>query len=264
MGYNVGRMPLPLAISIAGLERAEGAPWESGPRAAIEWAAGAGFQGVALDGAAPGLRARELDRSARRDLAALLRRLQLRFGGIDLWIPAEHYTDPARAERALEATLAAVDLCAELGRLSEVAGMPAVSLPMSAEGAESPRRAVEAHAETRGVVVALYTFGSAAEFVAGSPVGAGVDPAAVLLAGGDPAKRVSELGASLKVARLSDATGIGRAPIGASGTRLDRLAYSAALAVGGYPREVVLDLRGLRDQAAAAARARELWEALPI
>ena len=78
-------MNRPLSLSLAGLTPREGVAME--PRAAIEWAAGLGYRAVQLDGAAAGVRARDLDRSGRRDLAALLRRLQLGFSGLDLWIP---------------------------------------------------------------------------------------------------------------------------------------------------------------------------------
>lgn len=59
-------------------------------------------------------------------------------------------------------------------------------------------------------------------------------------------------------ARLSDADGSGRRPVGADG-RLDVSAYGAALSVGGYARDVVIDLRGLVSQDEAARRAMDVW-----
>src|SRR5690606_13026801 len=89
----------PAALSIAGV-RDDPALKGAGPRAPIEAAAKAGFRAVALDASAAGLRPRDLDRSARRDLAALLRRLELAFAGLDLWIPPEHFASPEHADRA--------------------------------------------------------------------------------------------------------------------------------------------------------------------
>src|SRR4051812_47398878 len=106
-----------LSVSLAGLESSAEAPWAAGPRAAIEWAAAAGFRSVTLDGAAPGVRARDLDRSGRRDLAALLRRRGIGFAGIALWIPPEPLLAPAKTERALGAALGAIELAADLSRL---------------------------------------------------------------------------------------------------------------------------------------------------
>jgi sugar phosphate isomerase/epimerase len=238
-----------LAVSLAGLERRVDAPWAGGPRAAIQWAA-AGFRAVQLDATAVGLRPRELDRSARRDLAALLRRLGLTLTGLDLWIPPEHLLDPGRAERALDAVLQAVDLGADLARLNGHAAAVSLVLPEGLPrevGATITERSLAS-----GVPVADHAI---------APVGAsiGIDPAAMLLAGQDPAAAAARAGRALASARLSDASPTGRVPALSPGGRLDLTVYLASLAVAGYTRAVVLDLRGLADQGAAAESARRAW-----
>ncbi|MFI4897266.1 MAG: hypothetical protein ACIARR_05515, partial [Phycisphaerales bacterium JB059] len=91
-----------------------------------------------------------------------------------------------------------------------------------------------------------------------SGFGLGIDPATVLLGGEDPARLAA--GGGVASARLSDADGSGRRPVGADG-RLDVSAYGAALSVGGYGGDVVIDLRGLVSQSEAARRAMEVWRA---
>jgi sugar phosphate isomerase/epimerase len=246
-------MLLPLSISLAGLEPDERAPWMPGPRAAIHWVAAAGCRWVQLDAAAAGIRPRDLDRSGRRDLAALLRRTQLRLSGLDLWIPAEHFADAAKSERALDAVLGAIDLAADLRRLAESAGA-AVSIALPVAPLETIRSAIAAHAQSRGIDVADHTMREGAALDPLSPVGAGLDPAAALLAGRDPPQLALAAGRSLKSARLSDASAVGRVAVGDPRGRLDVVAYEAALAAAGYQTAVVVDLRGVAQQQAAAER----------
>jgi sugar phosphate isomerase/epimerase len=252
----------PLALSLAGLTRHAGALWSAGARAAIEWAAQAGFRHVQLDAAAPRARARDLDRSGRRDLAAFLRRSQLLFSGLDLWIPPEHFIDAGRSDRAMDAAFAALELAAEVAAL--VAGSPpsvlSVTLPESLP--DEAHRALVSRAEATGVRIADHTLAALSQprGDASSPLTVGIDPAAVLLAGQDPALAVSRAGALLASARLSDATVIARTPPGHGG-RLDQLAYLVALSTVGYTRPLVLDLRGIPEQAAAAAAVSSGWAA---
>jgi sugar phosphate isomerase/epimerase len=247
-----------LSLSLAGLSPDPAAPWSAGPRAAIEWASRTGFHAVQLDAAAAGVRPRELDRSARRDLAALLRRAQLALSGLDLWIPPEHLVNPAKSERAMEAIVQAVDLAADLARLLDHGERAVVSLVLPAGLPDEARRQLGGHAESRGTRLADHA-APASPAPATGPIGIGVDPAAVLLAGQDPAATAARAGSALAAARLSDATMIGRtAPLVAPG-RLDLTAYLASVAVAGYTRPLVLDVRGLPEQASVARAVRERW-----
>lgn len=251
-------MMIGLGVSIAGLSGSVDAPWASGPRAAIQWAADAGFRSIQLDATAAGLRPRELDRSARRDIGSLLRRLGLDFSGLDLWIPRDHFSDQTNQARALNAVDAAVELAVDLRGASSRA--PVVSLNLPASPDPSLRVLLAAGADRQGVLLADHTVRvdepglSRAE----GPLGFGVDPAEVIRAGVDMPRLIARLGDSLRSARLSDWGGTRRIPVGGRG-RLDVLAYSASLSVAGYRRPVVVDLRDIEDQVRAAAEARSNW-----
>lgn len=244
--------PLPEpALALAALRDAES------PRAALDWAREAGFRHASLDGGAPGLRARELSRSARRDLASLLRRLELGFAGIDLWIPPAHFADPAHADRAVGAACEALELAAELHRLHPgVGGPPTVSLALPASGAEAACEALEARAQACGALVADHAHPAAARPLAHVLIG--VDPAAVLQAGADPASVVS--GAppgSVIAARLT-----AWPPAPGRPARFDALSYAIALVTAGYRRPIVIDTRDLPDPRLGAAGALAAWKSL--
>jgi sugar phosphate isomerase/epimerase len=261
----------PLAISIAGLQRDPRAPWATprgdvDARAAIAWVASLGVPSIQLDASLDGIRPRQLDRSARRDLAATLRRHGLALAGVDLWIPPEHFTDAARVARALDATLAAVELASELAPLAAPAGFSSVSnavvsVVLPADLADDLRIQLEAGATRCGVRLADHRLGAIDP--AESPAfGRGLDPATALLGGADPV-RLASARPKLLAARLSDASVIARSAVGDPGARLDVVAYRVALETAGYAASVPIDLRGLPDQADAARRAIERWSTNP-
>jgi sugar phosphate isomerase/epimerase len=235
-----------VSLSLAGLSPREGAVQE--PRAAIEWAAGLGYRAVQLDATVPGIRPRELDRSARRDLAALLRRLELGFSGLDLWIPPPHFADAANADRALAATAQALELAADLSRLTESGDGAVVSIALPDKAAGFAMESLAGAADRVGARLADHRW--PVQVDASGPIGIGIDPAALLAAGSDPASEVSRLATTPVAARLSDVVPGGRVAVGSG--RLDVLGYRVALATKGYARRLVVDLRGVRDQEAAA------------
>lgn len=250
----------PLSVSLAGLAPTADAPRAGSARTAIEWAAKLGFRAVRLD--AMLLRARDLDRSARRDLSALLRRLSLECSGLDLWIPPQHFTDPARADRAASAATGAIELAGDLRTLGGSPGPMAVSLTLPDKGAESIVSQLAERAGTRNVVLAdhAYPTGERSAALASEPGAAvriGIDPASVLMGGGDPAAEASRAGRALASARLSDASSLGRVAPGAG--RLDELAYLVALSTAGFGGHVCLDLRGLPDQTSVALSTLSRW-----
>jgi sugar phosphate isomerase/epimerase len=223
----------PLALSLAGLDL------PGGPRAMIDWAAAAGFRAVQLDAAGAGLRPRELDRSARRDLAAILRRSCLVFTGLDLWIPPEHLRNPAKSERALEAILGAAELAADLVRHQAGPALPSVSLVFPGDAPPDIARAVASAAARAGVRIADHAIEPSGQ----EGFHRGVDPAALLQANQDPGAVAARAGLALASARFSDASLAGRVKPGAG--RLDVTAYLASLSVAGYTRPLVLDARGV-------------------
>lgn len=236
-----------LSVALAGLT----APVAM--REQIAWAAATGFRAVQLNAAAPGARPRDLDRSARRDLAAVLRRSELTLSGVDLWIPPAHFSDPARNDKAVGAVMDALAFASEVAALC--AGRPTVSLnlPSNREGARSVVAAMAVRCQEVGARIADHTWPPDAELDPETPVGVGLDPAAVFLSGAEraPEEEILRLGPRLASVRLTDLASTGRVVPGAG--RLDLLSYlvSAISAPEGQP--LVLDLQGLATQHEAAA-----------
>ena len=244
------RTQLPLAVTVAPL---------GDPAAAFVWAASQGIRGVQLSATHPGMRPRDLGASARRDLRATFARLELVASGIDAWIPASHFMEPANAERAIDAACAACELAGELGRVPVT-----LQLPRAApDSSDAPRRAeaiaaIVSAADRAGVLVAD---ASNADDVPWPPVGLSLDPAAVLADGGDPAAFASRAGARIASARMVDLLRSGmRGPVGRSGeSRLDVLAYRIALEMAGFRGLPVIDARqGVEPHAGVVASA-EAW-----
>lgn len=246
-------LDIPLAVSFCGIAE------PSDLRAQIEWAAGAGYRAVALNGAAPDCRARDLGRSARRDIASLLRRCELVPAGIDLWLPPKHFTDPQHADRALNALLDAIDLAADLAELTEGDPVLSAMLPAPCEAGGMLNALID-RAAGRGARIADHRWPRGDDEPmpsAGAPIGIGLDPASIFIAEGrraDPAAAVLSAGAGLVSARLSDADEAGRCQPGVAGGRLDVLGYCVALATAGYRGRLVVDARGLGSPTDAAGR----------
>ena len=156
---------------------------EGDPRLGLKAVADAGFTSVQLDATMPALRPRVLDRSARRDLSATLRRSGLAASGLDFFIPAEHYRDMQHIERATEAAHAALELAADLGRLPL-----SVNLPVTDADPQVISDLLSA-ADGLGVVIAVHHEAAPEDLVQWLAahdeglVGAGLDPAACSLRG---------------------------------------------------------------------------------
>jgi sugar phosphate isomerase/epimerase len=195
---------------------------------------------VQISATMPGLRPRDLDRAARRDLLASLRRRELALSGLDAWIPLAHFSDPAHADRATQATCEIIELAADLARVP-------VSMILPADAAIA--QALIDRAQHVGVEIADHALEPAK--IEGA--GVGIDPAAYLAQAKDPVPIVHAAGAAkrLTAARLCDLLTTGmRGPIatpeqlgGGGGGRLDATAYRIALDVNGYRRPVIIDAR---------------------
>jgi len=211
-----------------------------------------GFRWVQLSATQPGLRPRELDASARRDLLATLRRRELAVSGIDAWIPSSHFADEQHVDRAASALLEAVELAGDLGRA-------AVSVVFPRHGAEGVIDAAAAAAERSGVVMADH-IAPVVERSHEHVIGIGVDPAAWLSAGENPADIINQYSTQLTSARVCDllTTGL-RGPIGTGDGYLDVLAYKVALSVADYQRPVILDARQWTDPWSGIEQARRAW-----
>ena len=246
--------PLRVDLSLVGLGgRSPG----GSVRAAIDHATRLGFQGVRIDGTRPGVRARELDRSARRDLAATIRRAGLVFGGLDLFLPPAHLGPGHLQDRAATAVEHAIGLAGDLAPLGGDDRARVVSLELPRDADDVITRLAE-RAARAGVILCDHAWPPRDADPDGLAVG--LDPSVVLLAGDSPAKGAARLGARLASARLSDADGAGRCGVGARGARLELPAYAASLAIAGVCA-VAVDPRGLPDPIAGARTAREAWRA---
>lgn len=223
--------------------------------------AAAGIRGVQLSATMKGLRPRELDQRARRDVAAALGRRGLMISGLDLMIRHNHWLDPARQDRAATAAIAAIDLAREWG------GVPVcLSLPIQKLG-DDLKQALVAAAEGRGITLAVHAESELEHLqkwiarVDHPCLRAALDPAALIPRGQSAVNAAIDLASVLAVARLDDhANGgieMGRCMVGQGD--LDVTAYKAALSVASSLRGLAIELRDTRDPAAALAAAANAW-----
>jgi len=228
-------------------------------REGIELARRLGYRAVHLDAANPSMRPRELGRSARRDLGATLRRAELLCTGLDLWIPPAHFLDGSKADRAMAALLGAMELARDLASILADDRASLVSVTIGLDAAHGLSQEIERAAQSMGVRVADHSWPTKVTAPkdpgARAGLGIGLDPAAILISGGDPAG--AALTGSVMAARLSDADGLGRCEPGASGGRLDLDGYLASLAVVMGDSAICVDLRRVPGAEQAASRVLE-------
>ncbi len=225
------------SVSLAGLSVDPPAGVGTDLRSLLVWIAAKGARAVTLDATAADVRPRDLDTSARREVAALVKRHGLSLAGVDVWVPESHFASAATVHRAADAVAAAIVMAGQVGtRLG--AGRVVVSVGLG----RAPVEVVSAllrTAEREGVELVDGSWSAREE--GGARVS--VDPAAVLAAGGDAASVVVELSkvGRLGSARLSDFDGVERVVVGRG--KLDVVGYEAACGVAGVSR-LVVDLRG--------------------
>jgi len=225
-----------------------------GPAAeSLQVVASLGIRGVQLDASDASMRPRDLDASARRDVAATLRRLGLVASGIDCFVPMERFTDAARADRAMEAVAGSLVLAEALGRVPVCLWLPN---PAAGDVSETIRR----EADRRGVPVA--DFNPASRDLTGSSIG--VDPAVELAEGRDPVAAIHTHGPRVVAARVVDLLRGGmRGPIGEpGGARLDAAAWRLALELAAFPGLPVIDARQWADPVQGIRSSVERWLAL--
>ncbi|MEE2681331.1 MAG: hypothetical protein VX641_03060 [Planctomycetota bacterium] len=230
------------------------------PRAGLELASRLGFRRVTLSAAQPGLRPRDLDRSARRGLQAELRRLELACDAIDLFIPPEHFTQASTIDRALDAVSGAVQLASDLG-----AG--GVFLRLPPEDPEEPmlEATIELTRLAQGSPVRLLDVGlngralRTLEAGNATALGIGIDTAAWLADHRDPLEGLVAHGALVGGLRLVDLDETGSRTPPERGGRLDLDSLQRALALETSPRSVVLDARGWAEPQTGAVQALTAW-----
>lgn len=248
-----------LSLAAAGLRAPGGGPLDI--RWVLEFARISGYHAVQVNAADPLTRPRDLSRSARRDLAAHIRRHELVCSGVDLWIPKQHFTDEAHIDRAVNALLGAADFATDLAELTGGTCLLSVSIPW--EGADSVLSTLAERASRLGLVIANHAYPWPESLAPESPVLVGIDPPAVILDRGDAAEAVSRASSSgvLRSVRLGDLSAAGRVAPGDGS--LDTLAYRVAIATASYDGYVLVDARGLpatEDSGGQQAIARRLAE----
>ncbi|MBL8747251.1 MAG: hypothetical protein JNK58_12960 [Phycisphaerae bacterium] len=234
----------PLSLALAGLS----AP--AGLREQVEWAAQLGYRAVQLNGGASGTRARELSRTGRRDVAALLRRHEMACSGVDLWIPAAHFIDPAHSDRAAEAVGESLLLAADIASLTSGRAVLCIATP-SEPAAGGVIAALSERARTAGAILADSSWPQRWTSLG---MAACIDPATILISGEtsiSPAKALALAGPAAANVRLSDLGPSGRVEPGTG--RLDLLAYLVAASTVSGGVTPVVDLRGIADQPTVAA-----------
>jgi sugar phosphate isomerase/epimerase len=232
------------SVSLVGLVLRPAAPWGGDARSALAWACASGVQAVQIDATMPGLRPRELDTSARRDIRALARRQGVTISGVDLFIPPTHFIEAANIDRAMHAARAALELARDL---AEDASTAQVATELPEKLAESTLADLRSSAQQVGASLADCAWPPRA--IASSThadVRIGIDPAAVFATGQDLLASIAKLPGTPVHARLSDLSASGRVEAGKG--RLDIMTYYVTLSTKGYAAPLVIDLRGLRDQ----------------
>jgi len=242
--YN-GAMDWPVSVAIA--------PLPGAPRERLGALRELGARAATLDVSNPDLRPRALDRSARRGLAASLRRFELALGGFDLPIPPGHFADAGAQDRAIAAVRAAVEMLSELGELVET--VPLIHLTLPDEEAEDAAREMGRAARELGVTLVDMARPPAEELPDGW--GFGVNLGRELEADADPLAALTKRESPASV-RLSDAGPAGRVALGEG-----RLELPPAVAVIQTTCEgagLVIDVKGAPRPAEAAGRALRAWE----
>jgi hypothetical protein len=218
--------------------------------AAAEAAALAGIPALHLDATLPGIRPRELDRSARRDLVAIAKRHNLSLTGCDLFIPPAHFTSPQHQQRAADAVRQAITFAAELRALGASSAFVCIETAASAPKPTQPTIDPAAllidlasHARDHGVTLCDCTSDT-------SPLARGLDLAAILARSEDPAAAI--LSAQPACLRLADWNDRARVTFGEGRAHPASIVASASVAA---PATLgILDFRGVRLGDAKAFR----------
>ena len=237
-----GLPAISFSLALAGLDAGD-------LRADLERASDAGYRAVQLNAASPACRPRDFDRSARRDLAAVLRRLELRTSGVDLWIPSRHFTDPAHVDRAVQSVIEAAAFAGELATLTQGEAVLSVMLPAH-DAIPGELATMTAAAERHACRLADHRWPPQTT----EHLHVGLDPATVMIAAPDvsASSALASVHGRIATARLSDLDEAARVEPGHG--RLNLLAYLVTTTTCPHLRDVVVDLRGIPRPWDSAAR----------
>ena len=229
-------VPRELSVSLCSL-RPPGSQGTPDPRALLEQLAGCGIRAVQLDASMPGLRPRELDQSARRDLVGFLRRRGLALTGFDLFIPPAHFLDASAQNRAVDAVAGAIDLARMVGE--GISRQVCLKLPPSLPGAVESALVSSALHENVTIIDHLCPPRPPVAGPQGHEILVGLDSAELLATGSTWTHAAALAGRRLQGARL-------RARALASGGFSDDELHdvTVALASAGFTGALVIDARG--------------------
>ena len=191
-----------------------------------------------LDAMLPGLRPRELDRSARRDLASMLKRNGVGATGIDLFLPPQHLADTSHVDRAVGAITSAIDLLSDLASLGALESK-VLCLVLPQKPLANALAAIGSAAQERAVTITDFSLPAASDIPAS--IARGVDCAQAIAAGQDPASLIAS--SAPGAIRLSDWDGTRRVSVGKG--RLDTRLVVASASIASPNVPVVIDLRGI-------------------
>lgn len=245
------------------------APLAADPRTGLQVIAGLGVPGVQISAGQAGTRPRDLDGSGRRDLFVAVRRLELEVVGVDAWLDPATLLDPERVDAAVSATLEAIQLAHDLGRVP-------VSTRLPEDGGESAIEAMLARASRLGIrlvdhgvpprgrdVRALDAGRASGGLLLPDPVetsvrpsepprsqvidglGIGIDPPAWLVGGLDCIDAAARGASAVRLADLSR-DGM-RIPVGDPDGRIDGFTLVGAARTGGFEGMPVIDARRWPD-----------------
>lgn len=226
---------------------------------ALAWCSAAGAHAVQLSATMPQTRVRTMDRSERRGIGDAVRASNAAATGIDCILPPEHLADPARADTAAQALLAAIEWAELLGRLTVTTWLPASDGHATALAVRS---AVIAEAQRRGVTLAVLGGGHDTD----GPAAIAIDPPVLLAAGESVDAACARAGSRLAGLRLVDLLRSGhRGPVLQPGdARLDALALAATLATIGFRAHPVIDARGWADAPTGIRSTLDRWLDRPV
>lgn len=224
----------------------------------------AGLHAVQLSASVPGMRPRELDRRARKDLQAQIARSGLMIAGIDLMIPRDHWLDSQFQDHAVSAMTATLQMAADLGHLTVSTALPVQDLPEDIRhhllsAVDGYQIALAVHAEDQ--LDALNTWQQQTSI---DGLQTALDPAGLIAMHMNPTDTLLQHTDRLRLLRLDDFDQLlvgaegGRCPLGKG--ELDIQSLKIAAGTVNALRSIVIELRGLREPVTAMHQAVEQWQ----
>lgn len=229
----------------------------------------AGLSRVTMSAAETGMRPRDLSRSARRDIAAQLRKGGVSCIGVELWIPQRHFAEGEHQQRAVDALTDAIRYAAEMSELTDGAAALHTSLPLATDEDSSEQLPTVIHPCTRAVlddaashgvdVIDHGVFGTSDQGMsAGCSIG--IDCSLEVMRASDPVDKLLHHSSRVRSLRLSDAVGGSRVRIGSGD--LDMFKLIITWSTLREKPALVIDLRGIESPEIALTATIDAYESM--